>query len=209
MRIGPAAAEVAARSRASTSSAVGSGLRSISAAAAIVMPGVQKPHCIASWSMNACLHRVQLVALGETLDRRDLRARRLRPPASCRSRCGAPSSQTVQAEQAPRLQAILVPVSPSGPRNASASVMRGSTRRAPVDAVDVQDDVPRGSVRRACLGFWARGRSGQSVEGARPDRRRDRPAEQRPARHFRSGHVAVLALSRAVAETIRHPASTA
>src|ERR1035437_7105220 len=44
-------------------------------------------------------------------------------------RCGSPSSHTVQAEQAPRLHAIFVPVSPSGPRNASTSVMRGSTRR--------------------------------------------------------------------------------
>jgi hypothetical protein len=37
-----------------------------------------------------------------------------------------PSSHTVQAEQAPRSHAILVPVSPKGPRRASASVVRGS-----------------------------------------------------------------------------------
>ena len=39
---------------------------------------------------------------------------------------GIPSSQTVQAEHAPRLQAILVPVRPSGPRKTSASVARDS-----------------------------------------------------------------------------------
>ena len=40
---------------------------------------------------------------------------------------GMPLSQTVQAEQAPRLHPIFVPVRPSGPRRASANVMRGST----------------------------------------------------------------------------------
>src|SRR5271157_2057587 len=40
---------------------------------------------------------------------------------------GVPSSQTVQAEHAPRLQAIFVPVRPSGPRRTSASVAREST----------------------------------------------------------------------------------
>src|SRR5208337_1214093 len=40
---------------------------------------------------------------------------------------GVPSSQTVQAEHAPRLQAIFVPVRPSGPRKTSASVARDST----------------------------------------------------------------------------------
>ena len=40
---------------------------------------------------------------------------------------GVPSSHTVQAEQAPRSQPILVPVRSSGPRNTSASVALGST----------------------------------------------------------------------------------
>ena len=40
---------------------------------------------------------------------------------------GVPSSQTVQAEHAPRLHAIFVPVRPSGPRKTSASVARDST----------------------------------------------------------------------------------
>ncbi len=39
---------------------------------------------------------------------------------------GNPSSQTVQAEQAPRSHPILVPVRPSGSRSASAKVIRGS-----------------------------------------------------------------------------------
>ena len=42
---------------------------------------------------------------------------------------GAPSSQTVQAEQAPRSQPILVPVRSSGPRSTSARVVRGWTCR--------------------------------------------------------------------------------
>lgn len=37
------------------------------------------------------------------------------------------AENVVQAEQAPLLQAILVPESPSGPRSAPASVIRGST----------------------------------------------------------------------------------
>ena len=51
----------------------------------------------------------------------------LRAPTSManimQEQTGAPSSQTVQAEQAPRLQAIFVPVRPSGPRSTSASVI--------------------------------------------------------------------------------------
>lgn len=43
-----------------------------------------------------------------------------------------PSSQTVQAEHVPRLQAILVPVRPRRPRNTSANVIRGSTCRVNV-----------------------------------------------------------------------------
>jgi len=57
---------------------------------------------------------------------------------------GAPSSQTVQAEQAPRSQPILVPVRSSGPRSTSASVTRGSTftARATPLTVKVSDTTP-------------------------------------------------------------------
>ena len=46
---------------------------------------------------------------------------------------GVPSSQTVQAEHAPRLQPIFVPVSPSGPRRTSASVARDSTLNGAIE----------------------------------------------------------------------------
>jgi len=53
---------------------------------------------------------------------------------------GTPSSRTVHAEHAPQLHAIWVPVRPSGPRNASASVVHGGTatvRLAPLIRRDI------------------------------------------------------------------------
>jgi len=47
--------------------------------------------------------------------------------SSMHEQTGFASSHTVHAEQAPRSQPIFVPVKPSGPRRASANVMRGST----------------------------------------------------------------------------------
>ena len=76
------------------------------------------------------LHRVQRIALGQALDGGDLARRRRRARAVMQEATGAPSSQTVQAEQAPRSQPILVPVSSSASRKASARVVLGSTESA-------------------------------------------------------------------------------
>jgi len=73
------------------------------------------------------LYRVQRVALRETFDGRDAPGADI-DRSIMQAQTGKPSSQTVQAEQAPRLHAILVPVRPKGPRSASASVMLGSAR---------------------------------------------------------------------------------
>ncbi len=104
-------------------------MRSSSAAQLITMPGVQKPHCSASCSMKASWTGCSRSPCGKPFDGRDSRA-----PTSIASimqeQTGAPSSQTVQAEHAPRLHAILVPVSPSGPRSASASVIWFGARNA-------------------------------------------------------------------------------
>ena len=93
----------------------------------MTIPGVQNPHCTASCSMKAaCTGCSASPARGPRSC--DLRVRRHRSPASCTKQTGAPSSQTVQAEHAPRSHPILMPVRPRVPRNASASVARGSTR---------------------------------------------------------------------------------
>ena len=73
------------------------------------------------------LHRMQRVALRQTLDRGD--GARADIDGEHHARADRmPSTNTVHAPQAPRSQAILVPVRPSGPRNTSARVARGSTR---------------------------------------------------------------------------------
>ncbi len=107
-----------------TSSSVGLGLRARSAAQLITNPGVQNPHCMASCSTKAactgcrwpCFAKPSIVVTS-------------RPRTSIASimheQIGFPSIQTVQAQHAPVLQAILVPVRSSGPRSTSASVMRG------------------------------------------------------------------------------------
>src|SRR2546423_5948662 len=100
-----------------TSSEVGCGVDSTSAAAETIWPGVQKPHWSASARTNAstrgCSARPSIVVTS-------------RPPTVwtrvMHESTGTPSSCTVQAPQWPSLQAILVPVRPRSSRNASASV---------------------------------------------------------------------------------------
>ena len=104
-----------------TSARLGFGLRSSRAAQLITMPGVQKPHCIASCFTNAtctgCIvspcDRPSMVVI-------------LRPTASIASvmhaSAGVPSIHTVHAEHEPRSHTTLVPVSPRLSRSVSASV---------------------------------------------------------------------------------------
>jgi hypothetical protein len=98
-----------------TSSSLGWGRRRSSASAAMIMPGVQKPHCAPSFSWNArwrALSRPSaawpsMVSI----------ARRSQLAASVRqARRGAPSTSTVQAPHSPPSQPRLVPVSPRLPR---------------------------------------------------------------------------------------------
>src|SRR5436189_3089656 len=99
-----------------TSSEVGSGRASTSAAAETIWPGVQKPHWRASARTNAstsgCSARPSIVVTS-------------RSPTVWTSvmqeSTGTPSSWTVQAPQCPSPQAIFVPVRPRSSRKTCAS----------------------------------------------------------------------------------------
>ena len=73
-------------SAARTSCGVGCGLRSSSALALISWPDVQKPHCGASCSMNACCSGCSSPSRRQPFDRQHACDRRPRPPAGCRRR---------------------------------------------------------------------------------------------------------------------------
>ena len=51
----------------------------------MIIPEVQYPHCIAPASRNACLHGMELFAVGEAFNRRDLLLRNRSDPGDARS----------------------------------------------------------------------------------------------------------------------------
>src|SRR4051812_5995635 len=128
-----------------TSSEVGSGRTSMSAAAETIWPGVQKPH----WSASA---RTNESTSG--WPRRPSIVVTSRSPTVWTSvmqeSTGTPSSCTVQAPQCPSPQAIFVPVRPSSPRRVSASVgpTGGSTRYRPPLILSSTTGCPRQDVRQ-------------------------------------------------------------
>ena len=89
--------------------------------AAMIMPGMQKPHCTAPLLDECLLQRIELAAGREPFDRDDLRIGRL--GASTRQDVTArPFSSTVHAPHSPSLQHSLVPVRPARSRSVSSSV---------------------------------------------------------------------------------------
>jgi len=90
------------------------------------MPGVQKPHCMASLAMNCSWIGVSLSPSASPS-----MVVTSRVPTSTASvmhdETGVPSRCTVQALHEPRSHTTLVPVRPSVKRSASASVVDGST----------------------------------------------------------------------------------
>ena len=111
--------------RASRRSRFGFGLRSSRAAQLITMPGVQKPHCMASCFTKAawtgCIvspwDRPSMVVIWRPMVSID---------KVMQASAGVLSIQTVHAEQEPRSQTTLVPVSPMLSRRVWARVSRGS-----------------------------------------------------------------------------------
>src|SRR5580704_15621320 len=108
------------------SSSVGSGLASSSALAAIILPGVQNPHCSPCSSLKPSCSGCNSLAV----------ARPSTVLISCPSACTAsmvqdftarPSTSTVHAPQLVVSQPMCVPVSPSPRRIRCASSSRGST----------------------------------------------------------------------------------
>ena len=100
------------------------------------MPGVQKPHCEPCSIDHGLLQRMQVVAVGEVLDRDELRPVDLAEQQNagvdglvgerCR-RADAPRT-TVQAPQSPSAQPSLVPFAPASSRSQSRSIARGENR---------------------------------------------------------------------------------
>ena len=93
---------------------------------ATTKPGVQKPHCSASFSTKAACSG--LIFSGVPMPSTVVTSWPSASAASIRhDAIGAPSSSTVQAPQPPRSQTGLAPVRSSSLRSASSSVTRGST----------------------------------------------------------------------------------
>ena len=159
------------------------------------MPGVQKPHCIASCATNA-----SWTGCKSSPRARPSMVVMSRPAASTarmvQEQTGSPSSQTVQAEHAPRLQPILVPVNPSGPRRASTRVSARFDLQRPIRTVHPEHDVVRRRARRPLLEAFGR-RRGRRDCASRPcaDRDIDRSAENLATREFKPCHVAALPLA--------------
>src|SRR4030095_5241586 len=117
--------------------AEGAGFSRRSSVAATIIPGVQKPHCIAWVSQKACWRGrrpsggvrpsmvVTLAPSSCTAKRRQLRAL-------------APSTKTVQAPQTPCSQPTWVPVSPRYCRRKSASAWRTATSRSTAPPLTVR-----------------------------------------------------------------------
>src|SRR6185312_10357667 len=109
-----------------TSSSDGFWLVASSAAQLMTMPGVQKPHCMASWAMNCSWIGASLSPLASPST-----VVTARVPTSSASvmheQTGMPSRCTVQALHEPRSHTTLVPVMPRSKRSASASVVPGIT----------------------------------------------------------------------------------
>ena len=108
------------------SSSVGSGLASTSALAAITMPGVQKPHWMAPFAMNAFCSGC--IAPSDASPSMVVTSWPSAATASTRHDLTAsPSRSTVQVPQSPKSQPLLVPVSPRCSRNRSRRVTLGRT----------------------------------------------------------------------------------
>jgi hypothetical protein len=116
--------EIASR----TCAAVGSGLRSSSQRAVIIMPGVQKPHCSpwqaakASWTGS---RRLRLARPSTVVTRRPSAM----TASTVQDLTGVSSSHTTQAPQFEVSQPQCEPVSPSSSRRKWISSSRGSTTR--------------------------------------------------------------------------------
>ena len=119
-----AATEVAAQPARDLAPAWAVGLRSSSAAAAMIIPGVQNPHWTASAAAKACCRACGLSALP-----RPSIVRTLLPVALLagvrHARAAFPSTMTTQVPHVPSSQPSLVPVSPRPSRSSSSSRQLG------------------------------------------------------------------------------------
>jgi hypothetical protein len=97
------------------SSSLGCGRRRSSASAAMIIPGVQKPHCAPSFSWNARWSALSRPSAAWASMVSIARPSQLAASVRQASR-GAPSTSTVQAPHSPPSQPRLVPVSPRRPR---------------------------------------------------------------------------------------------
>ena len=128
-----AAADVAGDRLDHLGAASGCGLRSSSALAAISMPGVQKPHWAAKWSMKACCSGCRSGPFASPSRSRPRGPRSV--SASVRQeRCGSPSISTVQTPQVPWPQPYFGAVSPTPVAEARRAGSRRRRRTPPTSA---------------------------------------------------------------------------
>ena len=172
-----------------TSRSVGFGISSSSDTAAITMPAVQYPHCRPWCSWNAGLHRVPLVAVGETLDRGHASQPSAWAASIVHDFTDSPSTSTVHAPHDDVSQPTFVPVSPHASRRNCTSSVRGSTRGACAPSRRctglIADSSCAGNLSRLVRAAASHGDPDAAPGGRAPSRRGSRPS--RDARRRRAG----------------------